>query len=135
MLVSILVSFFSFFVFLKQEIMDQVMQFVEPSRQFVKDSIRLVKRCTKPDRKGNSFNIKKKINFFQILYLTSSWLITIAGLGCISVVECLHHHHCHHPHTHKVVIATIALLLSTFLLIYFVLLLSSNATYILYSAV
>lgn len=32
-------------------IMDQVMQFVEPSRQFVKDSIRLVKRCTKPDRK------------------------------------------------------------------------------------
>uniref|UniRef100_A0AAQ4NWM8 Protein transport protein Sec61 subunit gamma n=1 Tax=Gasterosteus aculeatus aculeatus TaxID=481459 RepID=A0AAQ4NWM8_GASAC len=31
--------------------MDQVMQFVEPSRQFVKDSIRLVKRCTKPDRK------------------------------------------------------------------------------------
>lgn len=33
-------------------VMDQVMQFVEPSRQFVKDSIRLVKRCTKPDRKG-----------------------------------------------------------------------------------
>ncbi|XP_074139719.1 protein transport protein Sec61 subunit gamma isoform X1 [Sminthopsis crassicaudata] len=32
-------------------VMDQVMQFVEPSRQFVKDSIRLVKRCTKPDRK------------------------------------------------------------------------------------
>ncbi|XP_055473373.1 protein transport protein Sec61 subunit gamma-like [Psammomys obesus] len=32
-------------------IMDQVMQFVEPSRQFVKNSIRLVKRCTKPDRK------------------------------------------------------------------------------------
>jgi protein transport protein SEC61 subunit gamma-like protein len=31
--------------------MDQVMQFVEPSRQFVKESIRLVKRCTKPDRK------------------------------------------------------------------------------------
>nr|AAQ96234.1 LRRGT00021 [Rattus norvegicus] len=31
--------------------MDQVMQFVEPSRQFVKDSIRLVKRRTKPDRK------------------------------------------------------------------------------------
>ncbi|KAG5286214.1 hypothetical protein AALO_G00012280 [Alosa alosa] len=31
--------------------MDQVVQFVEPGRQFVKDSIRLVKRCTKPDRK------------------------------------------------------------------------------------
>ncbi|XP_041506870.1 protein transport protein Sec61 subunit gamma-like [Microtus oregoni] len=31
--------------------MDQVTQFVEPSQQFVKDSIRLVKSCTKPDRK------------------------------------------------------------------------------------
>jgi protein transport protein SEC61 subunit gamma-like protein len=32
--------------------MDQVMQFVDPARQFAKDSIRLVKKCTKPDRKG-----------------------------------------------------------------------------------
>lgn len=31
--------------------MDQVMNFVEPAKQFAKDSIRLVKRCTKPDRK------------------------------------------------------------------------------------
>ncbi|NXL96145.1 SC61G protein, partial [Alectura lathami] len=31
--------------------MDQVMQFVEPSHQFAKDSIGLVKRCTKPVRK------------------------------------------------------------------------------------
>lgn len=31
--------------------MDQVMQFAEPRHQFVRDSIRLVKRCTKPDRK------------------------------------------------------------------------------------
>ena len=29
------------------------MTFVEPGRQFAKDSLRLVKRCTKPDRKGN----------------------------------------------------------------------------------
>ncbi|XP_051000761.1 protein transport protein Sec61 subunit gamma-like, partial [Acomys russatus] len=34
-----------------RKVTDQVMQFVEPSRQFVKDSIRLVKRCTKPDGK------------------------------------------------------------------------------------
>jgi len=34
--------------------MDQVMQYVEPAKQFAKDSIRLVKRCTKPDRKGNN---------------------------------------------------------------------------------
>lgn len=32
--------------------MDQIQQFTEPCKQFVKDSIRLVKKCTKPDRKG-----------------------------------------------------------------------------------
>lgn len=31
--------------------MDQVMQLVDPAKQFSKDSIRFVKRCTKPDRK------------------------------------------------------------------------------------
>ncbi|KRZ52778.1 Protein transport protein Sec61 subunit gamma [Trichinella nativa] len=31
--------------------MDQLLAVVEPARQFMKDSIRLVKRCTKPDRK------------------------------------------------------------------------------------
>ncbi|GFO11417.1 protein transport protein sec61 subunit gamma [Plakobranchus ocellatus] len=31
--------------------MDQVMQFIEPAKTFTKDSIRLVKKCTKPDRK------------------------------------------------------------------------------------
>jgi len=31
--------------------MDQIQQTLEPLKQFSKDSIRLVKRCTKPDRK------------------------------------------------------------------------------------
>ncbi|CAF0860924.1 unnamed protein product [Didymodactylos carnosus] len=31
--------------------MDQVQQFTEPCKQFLKDSYRLVKKCTKPDRK------------------------------------------------------------------------------------
>jgi protein transport protein SEC61 subunit gamma-like protein len=31
--------------------MDQVMFYVDPAKQFAKDSLRLVKRCTKPDRK------------------------------------------------------------------------------------
>ncbi|XP_028610389.1 protein transport protein Sec61 subunit gamma-like [Grammomys surdaster] len=30
---------------------EQAMQFFEPSRPFVKDSIRLLKRCIKPDRR------------------------------------------------------------------------------------
>lgn len=32
--------------------MDQITTFVDPLKVFVKDSVRLVKRCTKPDRKG-----------------------------------------------------------------------------------
>ena len=32
--------------------MDQITQQIEPLKQFGKDSIRLVKRCTKPDRWG-----------------------------------------------------------------------------------
>ena len=35
--------------------MDQIVQTLEPLRQFSKDSVRLVKRCTKPDRKGKHF--------------------------------------------------------------------------------
>ena len=31
--------------------MDQIVAWVEPGKQFAKDSIRLVNRCTKPDRK------------------------------------------------------------------------------------
>jgi len=31
--------------------MDQLNLFMEPAHQFAKDSIRLVKRCTKPDRR------------------------------------------------------------------------------------
>jgi preprotein translocase subunit Sss1 len=32
--------------------MDHVQSVVEPGKKFAKDSIRLVKKCTKPDRKG-----------------------------------------------------------------------------------
>ena len=34
--------------------MDQITNALEPCKQFAKDSMRLVKRCTKPDRKGSS---------------------------------------------------------------------------------
>ncbi|RXH96988.1 hypothetical protein DVH24_035656 [Malus domestica] len=34
--------------------MDAIDSVVDPLREFSKDSIRLVKRCHKPDRKGNS---------------------------------------------------------------------------------
>ncbi len=55
--------------------MDQITQFVEPMKQFSKDSVRLVKRCTKPDRKGEdkvffiflNRSVKKKYNTGEIL--------------------------------------------------------------------
>ena len=38
--------------------MDQIVQFVDPLKQFAKDSVRLVKRCTKPDKKGKIVCLK-----------------------------------------------------------------------------
>lgn len=32
--------------------MDKVMMAMEPLREFTKDSVRLVNRCSKPDKKG-----------------------------------------------------------------------------------
>ena len=50
--------------------MDQIQQTIEPAKQFAKDSIRLVKRCTKPDRKGKYYlpsiiNIVGNEHYFQ----------------------------------------------------------------------
>ncbi|XP_019394890.1 PREDICTED: protein transport protein Sec61 subunit gamma isoform X1 [Crocodylus porosus] len=69
--------------------MDQVMQFVEPSRQFVKDSIRLVKRCTKPDRKefqkiamatAIGFAIMGFIGFFvKLIHIPINNIIVLYG--------------------------------------------------------
>ena len=55
------------------------MQLVEPAKTFTKDSIRLVKRCTKPDRKGkllimlikvyaSNENINAMIFLFHVYY-------------------------------------------------------------------
>lgn len=57
------------FVFSK---MDQVTKFIEPGRQFAKDSIRLVKRCTKPDRKG-MFIIIDYNDIFYCLCVRTRW--------------------------------------------------------------
>ena len=56
--------------------MDIVQDYVKPLKDFAKDSMRLVKRCTKPDLKGK---LKNSINLFlnSILYNNmvnlSSW--------------------------------------------------------------
>ena len=35
-----------------RQVMEQVQLYVKPVKEFAKDSMRLVKRCTKPDLKG-----------------------------------------------------------------------------------
>ena len=45
--------------------MDQISLAVEPLKEFSKDSIRLVKRCTKPDWKGMSI---KLCSYFTVIY-------------------------------------------------------------------
>ncbi|XP_049632674.1 protein transport protein Sec61 subunit gamma-like [Suncus etruscus] len=69
----------------QKDIIDQVMQFVEFSRQFVKESIRLVKRCTKPDRKefhkiamatAIGFSIMGLIGFFvKLIHIPTNNII------------------------------------------------------------
>ena len=38
--------------------MDAIDSVVDPLREFAKDSVRLVKRCHKPDRKGEPYNLQ-----------------------------------------------------------------------------
>ena len=38
------------------ERMEQVVAIVDPLRQFAKDSVRLIKRCNKPDLKGKHYH-------------------------------------------------------------------------------
>uniref|UniRef100_A0A8D2DC93 Protein transport protein Sec61 subunit gamma n=1 Tax=Sciurus vulgaris TaxID=55149 RepID=A0A8D2DC93_SCIVU len=69
--------------------MDQVMQFVKPSWQFLKDSIHLVKRCTKPDRKefykiamatAIGFAIMGSIGFFvKLIHISINNIIDLKG--------------------------------------------------------
>lgn len=47
--------------------MDQITNALEPCKQFAKDSMRLVKRCTKPDRKGKLIRLVIFICGFLLL--------------------------------------------------------------------
>ena len=56
--------------------MDAVDSMVDPLREFAKDSIRLVKRCHKPDRKG-SFRLLFRFSFLFSPQLLRSLLYEI----------------------------------------------------------
>ncbi|XP_036014917.1 protein transport protein Sec61 subunit gamma-like [Mus musculus] len=68
--------------------LDQVMEFVKPSWQFVKDSVLLVKRCTKPHRRefqkiamatAIGFAIMGFIGFFEKLIHIPNNNIIVGG--------------------------------------------------------
>ena len=50
--------------------MDQVYTHLQPAQTFAKDSVRLVKRCTKPDRKG-----EKLLFCFRCVLLVVSYAV------------------------------------------------------------
>lgn len=45
---------------LTEEVMEQILTYVKPLKDFSKDSMRLVKRCTKPDLKGKLSQLLNK---------------------------------------------------------------------------
>ena len=60
--------------------MDSVMMAIEPLRGFTKDSVRLVNRCTKPDRKGMYVCNHRLVISVQMI-VPASTLHTIQGFG------------------------------------------------------
>ncbi len=69
--------------------MDQIQQFTEPCKQFMKDSIRLVKKCTKPDRKGNLFFLINLILynwFFSKLEFQKIAMATAIGFAIMGFI-------------------------------------------------
>lgn len=48
--------------------MDAIDSVFDPLREFSKDSVRLVKRCHKPDRKGNSIHFESNLNSDPFLF-------------------------------------------------------------------
>lgn len=59
--------------------MDQIQQAIEPCKEFCKDSVRLVKKCTKPDRKG----LYLFISFYSFRTLLAFNTVTKKYGGCV----------------------------------------------------
>jgi protein transport protein SEC61 subunit gamma-like protein len=64
--------------------MDQVTKVLEPGRQFSKDSVRLVKRCTKPDRKGKGDFYS--IQMILVLYVTNFYFTEFQKIAIATAI-------------------------------------------------
>ena len=67
--------------------MDQITQQIEPLKQFGKDSIRLVKRCTKPDRWEQQTGLAMEIypQYFRKEF-TKIAIATAIGFGLMGFI-------------------------------------------------
>lgn len=63
--------------------MDVVQEYVKPLKEFTKDSIRLVKRCTKPDLKGINQNSKRcdLFSIYLFIYLEFQKIALATAIG------------------------------------------------------
>ncbi|VAI92799.1 unnamed protein product [Triticum turgidum subsp. durum] len=59
--------------------MDAVDSVVDPLREFAKDSVRLVKRCHKPDRKG--FSLRACAEFTKVAARTAIGFVVMGFVG------------------------------------------------------
>lgn len=71
-----------FCIFVVENKMDQISKLIDPSRQNAKDSLKLVKRCKKPDRKGISLlserlKLSIRVLIVLLLYATRDTVIFI----------------------------------------------------------
>jgi protein transport protein SEC61 subunit gamma-like protein len=60
---------------------DNLSLLLEGPRQFAKDSVQLVERCTKPDRKGISFNMNPFVEFTKISQAVATGFLIMGFIG------------------------------------------------------
>ena len=68
--------------------MDSVIMAIEPLKDFTKDSVRLVNRCTKPDRKG-MFVCNHRLEMSAQMIVPASTLHNTLILAIYTLFRCL----------------------------------------------
>lgn len=66
--------------------MDLAQDYVKPLKEFAKDSIRLVKRCTKPDLKGSPPLPRALISFFFFSEFQKIAFATAVGFAIMGFI-------------------------------------------------
>ena len=81
--------------------MDAIDSVVDPLRDFAKDSVRLVKRCHKPDRKGISLSFSLSLSLSQYIYICG-FCLDLCGSGTEIRVFCCRIHESGVPYSDRI---------------------------------